>query len=1304
MTVSANVEMYDKAIDRAAMLRRYEKTVQGKVFLTLDGHEVRVDKLLREANLSTKGFRRLRDAIDEELIRTYKDIYQTTKRSLRDLVQDQISYTYQNFEATTSKVWRARKPSRAIGEDIVLKKPLAGNKALEPAWHGVRASEKKRLEDVIREGMSKSKGVDEIARDVRKNNVHNITRNHSKALVVTAMTSVNAQADQAVYEANSNSLDGWQYVSVIDGRTTPICIHRDGQIYDVGDYSHLPPAHFHCRSTTTPVLKNWADLASLENVAQVRKRNISKLNPAQRAFYEGSTPLGETYDAWLKRQSLDTQLRHLGGSEAVDLFNKGQLAGDKFFNSKGNAVGIKELRRLTDSEYTAPSDTIKFANAKRKLDSIHLGISRPEDILNDPAMQKRLREYFLLQAGELDGTLSLINYRGNVLGNKRRSKRFVLTRPPTEDQLKFNPITGRYEDVRLFQPNPDVFNNQLRLLKESNDLTDGDKVFIEKFVDSLDQYMGVNERSVILDNLRINFTRYRKDPQPWGNFKAVTQGQIKFDVMNISDAIETQIRKDSDVLKKLLQDNYVDPVLGAVQLDDLRDTFIDSIRARNKWEDVTAPELAKELMPLLNTEVPLRLRTLISDDDLQLFYTKFAHRLSLADSPDKDQLAVSLGRDLYNMAGLSAGRRDWYAVGNKILNSKRASKFFELETFGVQKRRMKSKMSGQYFGPYYDTYAYNLRITDPRIQEYSKLTRKVEIGLRVGVTGPKNRLLFREGYKTYFIKNKFGIYEDTRIPITSSSSFSDFPDEFIDKDMVTALTQASKAEYKIDNDFYDFINKLIYFEDDRGKAKYYNGLNEYRKYLASRGDTYERVKSMEWLRKSGDAFSNNPFIDHRARIYDRGFIGPQSGETFRPFLSTAREYDFSRDEFYNFQDQIGAFLGGLDDKFEGRFNSLTIQGRQKIAEKYRDSMIRIGNQMRSNKPNDIRSILESDIVQSIDAEELGKFFRFAIELSKIDDFLTARIPTTTTLLSERQDVAGLLKLMGVNNKGDASYVGTPSEALTSQREIIRRALKGESLEGAAPWVHTADVELTTLRRERATYKTFDHETGQKFSAEKIAANKAKFVKRSGGNTQKYLAMQVVEELGELVEEQLKATGVPSQHRSYRLIEAQKRALKVSRFGEDTIIKDVASPYYLKTNRQAADLAAKHAGIIAPGRFEIEALIEELSEKIEVSVPNLKPVANVYSESNLENLVNYKTGLALEQDASSSGAQIIALTTRNKQLAELSNVVPTNQKRRLYGLVKSRELLGRLSEIISSQAYPGMGLKVQRLGYTRQNGG
>lgn len=60
-----------------------------------------------------------------------------------------------------------------------------------------------------------------------------------------------------------------------------------------------------------------------------------------------------------------------------------------------------------------------------------------------------------------------------------------------------------------------------------------------------------------------------------------------------------------------------------------------------------------------------------------------------------------------------------------------------------------------------------------------------------------------------------------------------------------------------------------------------------------------------------------------------------------------------------------------------------------------------------------------------------------------------------------------------------------------------------------------------------------------------------------------------------------------------------------------------------------------------------------------------PVGNAYSEKNLERLFDYDISLALEQDASSSGAQIIALTTKNKQLAELSNVVPTAYKKRLY---------------------------------------
>jgi len=47
---------------------------------------------------------------------------------------------------------------------------------------------------------------------------------------------------------------------------------------------------------------------------------------------------------------------------------------------------------------------------------------------------------------------------------------------------------------------------------------------------------------------------------------------------------------------------------------------------------------------------------------------------------------------------------------------------------------------------------------------------------------------------------------------------------------------------------------------------------------------------------------------------------------------------------------------------------------------------------------------------------------------------------------------------------------------------------------------------------------------------------------------------------------------------------------------------------------------------------------------------------------------FKTRLMIENDASSSGAQIIGLSTRDRMVSEASNVVPTTQKNRLYDLV------------------------------------
>lgn len=1003
--MSVNDKIYDRAVDRAAMSRLYERRVQSKVEDVIDKHAGRTEVLVRQTSAKNLRSQSFLSDLSLEVDTSYDIAFQTSRTSLVSLVNDQASYMVQNIEAGIGKVWRVFSPERRIAEEIVLQRPLHNDVTLERGWMGISKNEKIRIEALIRRGLAQGLSESEIALQIRRGNVFNISRAQSFGLVRTAVTSVQSQADHEVYAINAKALKGYQYVAVLDSRTSAVCASNDGKIFPIGDLRHLPPLHWNCRSTTIPIVKNYEDLSKLEGIGQIRKDNLKDLTPQEIAFYDGQGPLKESYDGWLRRQPTEVQLRHIGDLDRLELFQEGKLKLDKFSNADGKSVGIRELRAMTDASLESiPGNTQRFAVAKEKLDTIKLGANRPDDFINKKDLADNLREYYLLQQGELDGTLSLTTYRGTTLGSKRATKNRVLTTAPTEDNLKFNPITGRYEDARLYQPSPAVLENSFRLMEESTDLLERDKKFIREFVDSLDGYMGINNRAVVVDNLRITFGRARKNNEPWQNLKAVLVSQMKFDVMNISDFIETSLRRDQNILKRLRQETYFDPVLGEVQLQELHDEFISNIFERNKWEDRVAPVIAKELRSAFDLDIPYKLRARLQQertvrikaatpqgkdkkfkdpDIIGSFYKRFAGRLSLADSPDRDQMAISLGRDLYNTANYRGSRRDWYNLGLKLLDRAEKKGFFTYDTYGVQKRRLKSKLSGNYFGPVYDTNSYYLVIKDPRIQKYAKLQRKIDVGLRIGVTTGKNRLMIRKGYKTYFDR----FYRDTRIPITSSTAFSDFPTEFIDRKMEQAMNWAANARYKVDPDFHDFIEKLLYFEDDKGKAEFYNELNEYRKHIIGRGDAYERFKAMKWLRSKDSEFTNHPYLDSRGRLYERGFIGPQSGETFRPFLNTAEAKPLGSLGFQVLQDTVGATLGGASDYLEGRFNSLSLIGRQQIAEKWRGDMVTIGNHMLRGKPNDIRRILENDFLAHVDGEEQGKILRLALELAKIDNYL-----------------------------------------------------------------------------------------------------------------------------------------------------------------------------------------------------------------------------------------------------------------------------------------------------------------------------
>lgn len=73
--------------------------------------------------------------------------------------------------------------------------------------------------------------------------------NQHTALLATIVQHISSEAQGAV---DSVYFEQYQWVAVMDGKTTVICISRNGVVYVYGE-GPLPPAHYFCRSKAVPV-------------------------------------------------------------------------------------------------------------------------------------------------------------------------------------------------------------------------------------------------------------------------------------------------------------------------------------------------------------------------------------------------------------------------------------------------------------------------------------------------------------------------------------------------------------------------------------------------------------------------------------------------------------------------------------------------------------------------------------------------------------------------------------------------------------------------------------------------------------------------------------------------------------------------------------------------------------------------------------------------------------------------------------------------------------------------------------------
>lgn len=224
-------------------------------------------------------------------------------------------------------------------------KPFQG-RLLSEWFLALPSRRRQRIADAVRQGFVQGQTVDEIVRRLRGTKAEGyadglveVDRRSAEAVVRTAVAHIAAEARQALYAANADLFDEETWLSTLDGRTTDVCMSRDGKAYALPGHKpighDLPwlegpgEIHWGCRSTSVPVLKIFEQLGI-------------KLPPAERAMANGVAAGGTTYGEWLAAQPASRQDEVLGKYRAKQ-FRSGQIKFDRFFAAEG-LLTIDELR------------------------------------------------------------------------------------------------------------------------------------------------------------------------------------------------------------------------------------------------------------------------------------------------------------------------------------------------------------------------------------------------------------------------------------------------------------------------------------------------------------------------------------------------------------------------------------------------------------------------------------------------------------------------------------------------------------------------------------------------------------------------------------------------------------------------------------------------------------------------------------------------------------------------------------------------------------------------------------------------
>lgn len=323
--MSSNKFLIDSASRRAIFVQLFAAGQSKKAESELEAIFDSVLGILASGRPSVQG------EIDALLKESFTDLSSNAIDELVKFANNEASFSAKLFrKATTATNITAPKMDATIG---MTRMDLNPTTSINMALSQFGASKTRQVNQTIADGFTQGKTNQQLIKDVSE--LIPLQKRQIGSLVRTATNSTATASRFSTIEASKNLFEGYEWVSTLDGRTSFVCMSRDGQLYPIADSSPKPPAHWSCRSTIIPKVKRQFDLGA----------DIDGDRPSVGSDGAKTVSGNLTYSGFLRDQSKEFQDEVLGPTRAK-LFRSGKLTLDKFVDDAGRTLTLEQLEAL----------------------------------------------------------------------------------------------------------------------------------------------------------------------------------------------------------------------------------------------------------------------------------------------------------------------------------------------------------------------------------------------------------------------------------------------------------------------------------------------------------------------------------------------------------------------------------------------------------------------------------------------------------------------------------------------------------------------------------------------------------------------------------------------------------------------------------------------------------------------------------------------------------------------------------------------------------------------------------------------